>query len=68
MAQATFSCPFGAIHLEDRRGTPQRRTPFAMTAYPGPLFYGGRRLGCLGNYRKGAGGSADWFPFYYRCR
>ena len=21
MAQATFSCPFGAIHLEDRRGT-----------------------------------------------
>ena len=23
MAQATLSCPFGAIHLEDRRGTAQ---------------------------------------------
>ena len=23
MAQATFSCPFGAIHLENRRGTAQ---------------------------------------------
>ena len=23
MAQATFSCPFGAIHLEDRRGAAQ---------------------------------------------
>ena len=19
-------------------------------------------------YRKGAGGSAEWFPYYYRCR
>ena len=35
---------------------------------PGPQFYGGRQLGCLSNDRKGAGGSADWSPFYYRCR
>ena len=35
---------------------------------PGPPFYGGRQLGCLSNDRKGAGGSADWSPFYYRCR
>ena len=34
MAQATFSCPFGAIHLEDRRGTPQRRTPFTNDGLP----------------------------------
>ena len=34
MAQATFSCPFGAIHLEDRRGTPQRRTSFANDGFP----------------------------------
>ena len=33
MAQATFSCPFGAIHLEDRRGTPQRRTSFANEGF-----------------------------------
>ena len=33
-----------------------------------PPFYGGRQLGGLGSRRKGAGGSADWSPFYYRCR
>ena len=27
-----------------------------------------RQLGRLGNRRKGAGGSADWCPFYFRCR
>ena len=36
MAQATLSWPFGPIHLEDRRGTPQRRTLFAMPALPTP--------------------------------
>ena len=35
---------------------------------PGPPFYGGRQLGGMAGQRKGAGGSADWFPFYYRCR
>ena len=33
-----------------------------------PPFYGGRQLGFLGGRRKGAGSSADWFPFYDRCR
>ena len=42
MAQATFSCPFGAIHLEDRRGTPQRRTSFANDGLPPDPIYGGR--------------------------
>ena len=26
------------------------------------------QLGSLGRYRKGAGGSADWFPLVFRCR
>ena len=26
------------------------------------------QLGHLSNHRKGAGSSADWFPFYNRCR
>ena len=38
MAQATLSCPFGAIHLENRRGTPQRRTLFANDGVPYPLW------------------------------
>ena len=37
----------------------------AVTRTP---FYGGRQLGSRGSQRKGAGGSADRFPFYYRCR
>ena len=28
----------------------------------------GSQLGSLGSQRKGAGGSADWFPVYDRCR
>ena len=27
-----------------------------------------RQLGRLSGYRKGAGSSTDWFPFYDRCR
>ena len=68
MAQATFSCPFGAIHLEDRRGTPQRRTPFAMTAYPrSPILRGppirlprqlSQRRGWGSSLAQGTGGRA----------
>ena len=38
MAQATFSCPFGAIHLENRRGTAPRRAsaPVPFPRSPGP--------------------------------
>ena len=36
MAQATFSCPFGAIHLEDRRGTAQDGHFVSIFAYPTP--------------------------------
>ena len=35
---------------------------------PWTPVYGGRQLGGLVRHRKGAGGSADWFPVYYRCR
>ena len=44
------------------------RRPCLHAAYPWTPFCGGRQLGCRGNDRKGAGGSADWSPFYYRCR
>ena len=36
MAQATFSCPFGAIHLEDRRGTAQDGHFVSIFALPIP--------------------------------
>ena len=36
-------------------------------AAPGPYF-AGAQLGGPVSHRKGAGGSADQFPFYYRCR
>ena len=36
MAQATLSCPFGAIHLEDRRGTAQDGHCVSIFAYPTP--------------------------------
>ena len=39
-----------------------------IVAFPRTPFYGGRQLGSRGSQRKGAGGSADRFPFYYRCR
>ena len=36
MAQATRSYPFGAIHLEDRRGTAQDERSAPIFAYPTP--------------------------------
>ena len=36
MAQATLSCPFGAIHLEDRRGTAQDGHSVSIFALPIP--------------------------------
>ena len=39
-----------------------------IVAFPRTPFYGGRQLGRMVRYRKGAGGSTDWLPFYYRCR
>ena len=42
--------------------------PRPIGCFPRTPFYGGRQLGDLGSQRKGAGGSADRFPFYYRCR
>ena len=55
MARATLSCPFGAIHLENRRGTPQRRTPFANDGLPPGPHLRGPQLGDQGSQRKGAG-------------
>ena len=48
MAQATFSCPYGAIHLENRWGTASVST-YAQRVLtgafpPDPLFYGGTLL------------------------
>ncbi len=38
MAQATLSCPFGAIHLEDRRGTAQdERFALIFALPPAPI-------------------------------
>ena len=36
--------------------------------FPQTPIYGERQLGKFGSHRKGASGSADWFPFYDRCR
>ena len=47
-----------------RRG--ELRSPCRLT--PRPPIYGGRQLGSLGSYRKGAGGSADTLPLVFRCR
>ena len=42
----------------------------APRSYSPPLdpILRGPQLSGLGSRRKGAGGSADQFPFYYRCR
>ena len=41
MAQATLSCPFGAIHLEDRRGTAQdERFALIFALPPAPPITG----------------------------
>ena len=42
--------------------------PRPIGCFPRTPFYGSRQLGNRGSQRKGAGGSADRFPFYYRCR
>ena len=42
MAQATLSCPFGAIHLEDRRGTAQDERFALIFALPPAPHNGGR--------------------------
>ena len=42
MAQATLSCPFGAIHLEDRRGTAQGERFALIFALPPAPHNGGR--------------------------
>ena len=67
MAQATFSWPFGPIHLEKHQGAAQDERFALIFAAPGPYF-AGAQLGGPVSHRKGAGGSADQFPFYYRCR
>ena len=51
-----------------RWGTPQRRTSFAMSACPRPPLYGGRQLGRMVRYRKGAGGSVERPPLVFRWR
>ena len=47
MAQATLSCPFGAIHLEDRRGTAQNGHSVSIFAHPTP-FVASRHLPLTG--------------------
>ena len=66
MAQATFSWPFGPIHLERHQGLSAIgrcvcAAPASMPLPPGPPFYGGRQLGSLGGHRKGAGGQRIGF-------
>ena len=47
MAQATLSCLFGAIHLEDRRGTAQNGHSVSIFAHPIP-FVASRHLPLTG--------------------
>ena len=66
MAQATFSWPFGPIHLERHQGVSAIgrgvcAAPASMPLPPGPPFYGDRQLGSLGGHRKGAGGQRIGF-------
>ena len=54
----------------NQRSTRARLRMSAPRSYSPPLdpILREPQLGSLGKYRKGAGGSADQFPFYYRCR
>ena len=65
MAQATFSCPFGAIHLEDRRGTPQsdrrRSRPVLHVGLPPDPITGDASQGPF--LASGAGRAGDCCPF-----
>ena len=65
MAQATFSCPFGAIHLETRWGSPSMNTwlaPVFIGVTPlDPHFTGAGHFGFLVNP---GGQNQDLFPSY----
>ena len=62
MAQATLSCPFGAIHLEDRRGTAQDERFALIFALPPAPHNGGRVP--AGFYRiTGAQNLSDFLQF-----
>ena len=67
MAQATLSCPFGAIHLESDRGLlPVSTLPAAVLTViaPGPPVTGA----CPFGYLIDSGGqNQDLFPFYSRA-
>ena len=54
----------------NQRSTRARLRMSAPRSYSPPLdpILRGPQLSGLGSRRKGAGGSADQFPFYYRCR
>ena len=52
MAQATLSCPFGAIHLEDRRGTAQNGHSVSIFALPPAPHYEGYPLGLAESFRR----------------
>ena len=52
MAQATLSCPFGAIPLEDRRGTAQDERSALIFALPPVPRYGGYPLGQAESFRR----------------
>ena len=52
----------------ERNRQARLRRPCLHVTHPWTPAYGGRQLGGLGGHRKGAGGSAEWFLFYYRCR
>ena len=52
MAQATLSCPLGAIHLEDRRGTAQDERSALIFALPPVPHYGGYPFRWAKNFRR----------------
>ena len=67
MAQATLSCPFGAIHLESDWGPlPVSTLPAAVLTViaPRPPTTGAGPFGCLVN---SGGQNQDLFPSYSRA-
>ena len=52
MAQATLSCPLGAIHLEDRRGTAQDERSALIFALPPVPHYVGYPFRWAKNFRR----------------
>ena len=66
-AGGEFLCPWRQRN-QNAPGDGSDEHSVLIVAFPRTPVYGGRQLGNIVRQRKGAGGSADWLPFYCRCR